>query len=203
MLDPAGPAAQPALDLWWLMFWLSIPPFLLVAFLVLRALRRRDRDEEVDHGDVGGRWLVLGGVALPAVLILVVFSATVVGMRAIQWDAPEGALVIDVEAYNFGWEVTHTDSGTVLQDELRIPVGEPIAVRLTSRDVIHSFWVPELAGKLDAMPGRTTTLVLQADEAGTYAGRCAEFCGIGHARMPLVVTALEPDEYADWVEESS
>lgn len=201
-LAPAGPAAAMAAELMWLMVALSIPPFLVVVWLLVGAVRRRNRGEDVDHAEVGNRWLWIGGVALPLVLIVITLGATISGMREVQWDPPEGAVEVDVEAYNFGWEVRHHANGVLLDDELRIPVGEPVALRLTSRDVVHSFWVPELAGKLDAMPGRTTTLTLQADEPGTYRGRCAEFCGVGHARMPIVVTALDAEDYAAWVEQS-
>lgn len=202
MFSPAGPAAQPALDLWWFMLLLSIPPFLLVAWLVWGAVRRRGLPpDEVDHSEAAGaRWLLLGGVALPAVLIAATFAFTLDGMRDLDWEPPPGAVEVEVEAYNFGWEVLHVVNGQVLEGEVRIPVGEPVALRLTSRDVIHAFWVPELGGKLDAMPGRTTTLTIQADRPGTFRGVCAEFCGVGHARMPIVVTALDEEAYADWVE---
>ena len=201
MFDPAGPTAQVAADLWWLMVLLSIPPMVLVVWLMLRALRRPRDEEDIDHGDVGTRWVVLGGVVLPVVLVGITFVATLAGMNDVEWTPPDDAVVVEVEAYNFGWEIRHADNGVVLDGEMRIPVGEPVAVRLTSRDVIHSFWVPQLAGKLDAMPDHVTTMSLQADRPGTFPGRCAEFCGIGHARMPLQVVALEDEEYAAWVEE--
>lgn len=201
MFDPAGPAAQVAADLWWLMVALSVPPMVLVLWLLVRAVRRPRTDADVDHGDVGMPWLLLGGVALPVVLVGVTFVATIRGMSSIEWSPPDGAVVVEVEAYNYGWDVHHPENGVDLTGELRIPVGEPVAVVLTSRDVIHSFWVPQLGGKLDAMPGRTTTLTIQADEPGTYEGRCAEFCGVGHARMPVRVVALDDDEYAAWMAE--
>lgn len=201
MFDPAGPAAQVAADLWWLMVLLSIPPMVLVLWLMIRALRRPRDEQDVDHGDVGTRWVVLGGVVLPVVLVGTTFVATVMAMSDVEWTPPDDAVVIEVEAYNFGWDVHHAANGVDLEGELRIPVGEPVAVRMTSRDVIHSFWVPQLAGKLDAMPGRTTTLTLQADRPGTFEGRCAEYCGVGHARMPLRVVALTDEEYATWVGE--
>ncbi len=197
----APPAAQVAADLWWLMVLLSIPPMVLVVWLMIRALRRPRDEEDVDHGNVGTRWVVLGGVVLPVVLVGITFVATVIGMSQVEWTPPDDAVVIEVEAYNYGWNVRHTANDVELTGELRVPVGEPVAVRLTSQDVIHSFWVPQLGGKLDAMPGRTTTLTLQADRAGTFEGRCAEVCGVGHARMPVRVVALEDEEYAAWVEE--
>ena len=199
-LAPMGPTAEIAAELWWFMLVLSIPPFLLVTWLLVAAIRRRDRDEDAHQGGVTPWWLWAGGVALPLVLILITFGYTIVGMRDVEWDPPADAVAIEVEAYNFGWDVLHRANGVVLEGELRIPVGEPVAVRLTSRDVIHSFWVPQLAGKLDAMPDRVTTMTLQAEEPGTYLGRCAEFCGVGHARMPVVVTALDDEDYAAWVE---
>ena len=86
-----------------------------------------------------------------------------------------------------------------MTDELHIPVGERVELRLTSADVIHSFWVPDLSGKLDALPDGINTLVLEADEPGTYRGVCAEFCGLHHADMGFVVVALPAAEFAEWL----
>jgi cytochrome c oxidase subunit 2 len=91
-------------------------------------------------------------------------------------------------------------SRSTLKDEIRIPVGQPVEVRLSSTDVIHSFWVPELHGKFDLVPGRTHTFILQADQPGEYRGQCAEFCGRGHARMTVFVVAIPPDEFTIWLD---
>lgn len=201
-LDPAGPNARAAADLWWLMLALGTATFVLVFVLGVIALRRRNRpDDEVVDGreDVGGRWIMLGGIALPAVVVGVVLVATLSTMADAQYEAPADAVGIDVVSFQYGWTAAHGDAdGTELDNELVIPVGRPVALTLTSRDVIHSFWVPQLAGKMDALPDGETTLVIEADEPGEYLGRCAEFCGLLHAEMPLTVVALADGEYDRW-----
>ena len=103
-------------------------------------------------------------------------------------------------ARQWQWEVSYPDTGVRLRDELHIPAGAAVDLHLTSEDVIHSFWVPRLGGKLDMFPGRTNVLRLQADEPGLYYGQCAEFCGTGHAHMKFTVRAHAPDEFDAWLE---
>jgi cytochrome c oxidase subunit II len=112
---------------------------------------------------------------------------------------PAGEVVIEVIGHQWWWEVRYPHEGIVTANEIHIPAGQPVTLRLTSDDVIHSFWVPELHGKLDLNPQQTNTLILQADQPGAYRGQCAEFCGIQHAKMALLVVAQEPAAYAEWV----
>jgi len=93
----------------------------------------------------------------------------------------------------------YPDNGVRLKNEMRVPVGRAVDVHTQSSDVIHSFWVPRLGGKLDAVPGRTLVVRLQADRAGTYRGQCAEFCGTGHAHMTMTVIAMEPADFDAWL----
>jgi cytochrome c oxidase subunit 2 len=95
--------------------------------------------------------------------------------------------------------VHYPASGVQLRDALRLPVGRPVHVHVGSRDVIHSFWVPRLGGKLDAIPGRTQVVRLQADEPGTFRGQCAEFCGLHHAHMVMTVIAMPAAEFDAWM----
>jgi len=100
------------------------------------------------------------------------------------------------------WRARYRDkeqpSAFLTANELHIPVGRPVRVELASDDVIHSFWIPQLAGKIDAIPGRTNVLWMQADRPGTYRGQCGEFCGAQHAHMAMVVVAEAPADYAAW-----
>ena len=146
---------------------------------------------------VATRWIVGFGVVLPVVLLAVVLTASVATMQALPRTGD--GLVIDVVGRQFSWEATYRDAGVTVTDELHIPVGERVELRLTSADVIHSFWVPDLSGKLDALPDGTNTLVIEADEPGTYRGVCAEFCGLHHADMGFVVVALPAAEFAEWL----
>lgn len=211
-LDPQGPVARAMADLWWLMLGLGVAVFVVFAVLLGIGLFRRPRDGGGANGDGGEangdggprhaqRWIVGGGVVMPLIVILVVFVATVQAMQAIPGSAPPDAVVIDVVGHQFWYEVSYPEQGVTARNELHMPVGQPVALRLTSADVIHSFWVPELGGKLDMLPDGTNTLVLQADESGEYVARCAEFCGLEHAHMELAVIAEPEARFAAWVED--
>jgi cytochrome c oxidase subunit 2 len=202
-LDPQGPVSGAMADLWWLMLGLSVAVFVVVVVVLVLGLFRRRQAGEPQPGrqrpNSFGRWFVVGGVVAPLVILIVVFGATVRAMRSVPTTAPPEALVVEVVGHQFWWEVRYPDSGITLTNELHLPVGRPVNLRLTSADVIHSFWVPALAGKIDLLPDRTNTLVLQADEPGQHRSRCAEFCGLQHTKMVLTVVA-EPEERFDaWV----
>ena len=150
------------------------------------------------------RWLVWGGLVLPSVSIaaLVAFGSPA-GLH--QLPLPGGArdapapLEIQAIGHQWWWELNYPASGVTLRNEMRIPAGRPVDVLTGSADVIHSFWVPRLGGKLDAVPGRTFRVRLQADEPGVYRGQCAEFCGRDHAHMTMTVIAMEAAEFEAWL----
>jgi cytochrome c oxidase subunit 2 len=145
------------------------------------------------------RWLLIGGgVVLPAVLVIVVLVATVAAMRAVPGEA-EATMTIEVTGHRWFWEIHYPDNGVAVANEIHIPTGQPVLLQLRSADVVHSLWVPELAGKMDLLPEATTTLVIEADHPGRYGGRCAEFCGLGHTGMAVTVVAHEPAELEDWL----
>jgi cytochrome c oxidase subunit II len=204
-LDPQGPVSGAMADLFWLMLGLGGAVFVaVVVVLGLGLFRRRPVGEpqpDRQGRDSFGRWFVVGGVVVPVVILLVVFGATVRAMRFVPTTAPPDALVIEVVGHQFWWEVRYPEQGVTVRDELHLPVGRRINLQLASADVIHSFWVPELAGKLDLLPDRTNTLVLQADQPGRHTSRCAEYCGLEHTRMVLTVVAESEERYAAWVAE--
>jgi cytochrome c oxidase subunit 2 len=200
-LDPQGPAARAMADLWWLMLALGVVVFVVFAVLLAVGLVRRPvQPDQADEGRRIRRWVVGGGVVMPTIVVLAVFAATIYAMRVVPTSAPSDALTIDIVGHQFWYEVTYPDEGITTRNELHIPVGRPVALRLTSADVIHSFWVPELGGKLDMLPDGVNTLVLEADEPGEHISRCAEFCGLEHAHMQLRVVAEPEDRFASWVE---
>jgi cytochrome c oxidase subunit II len=204
-LDPQGPVSGAMADLFWLMLGLGVVVFVVVVVVLTLGLLRRGREGEPQadrqRPDRFGRWFVVGGVVAPLVILMIVFGATVNAMRFVPTTAPPEALVIEVVGHQFWWEVRYPDAGITTTNELHIPVGRRINLQLTSADVIHSFWVPELAGKLDLLPDRTNTLVLQADEPGEHLSRCAEFCGLQHTRMLLTVVAEPEEQFTAWVAE--
>jgi cytochrome c oxidase subunit II len=170
---------------------------LVVLCLVIAGLVRDAR--QVD----AGRWIVLGGVALPVVVLAGFFIyALLIGTTLHVHGRPE-ALRVQVEGRQWWWQVRYeqpdSPDAIVLANEIHIPAGRPVELRLTTGDVIHSLWVPALAGKVDMIPGRTNRLVLRADRPGTFRGQCAEYCGGQHAMMALYVVATPEAEFRSWL----
>lgn len=206
-----GPAAETIRDLSWflLAFGGAVYLLFLVLLLVPIARRRRSRrapgETQTPRPEVpettARRWIFAGGVLLPGVLLPATLAASVLTMRALP-DAdsvgPNG-LRIEVTGYQYWWDIRYRAAGVALANELHIPVGEPVELRLTSADVIHSFWVPSLAGKVDALPDGINTLIIEADEPGIYRGACAEFCGLQHANMGLRVIAHSRADFDVWL----
>lgn len=212
MLDPAGPSAQAIAAVWWWMLGVSALVLLGILALWLVAMRRRsptaDGDDQPGAGQTGRRWIVGGGILLPvaAIVPLLIFGSSaglhqlpqsLAGPGAVAPAAPP--LRIDATGQQWWWELHYPDSGVRLRNELRLPVGRQVLVHVGSVDVIHSFWVPRLGGKLDAIPGRTGIVRLQADQAGSFRGQCAEFCGLGHAHMVMTVIAMPAAEFDAWL----
>jgi cytochrome c oxidase subunit II len=189
-VHPAGPAAAAIAELWWVMLAGSTVIFLFVMALIALAFRRGG-DERAPHRV----WIVGLGLAFPVVVLsALLIWGLVLGERHLipGDDAP----VVQAEARQWAWTFRYPDSGrTPTEDILIIPAGQPVDVELTSLDVIHSFWVPRLAGKLDAIPGRTNVLRLQADAPGDYQGVSAEFSGIGYLGHRFTVRALGPEDW--------
>lgn len=204
-LDPAGPSAQAIATVWWWMLAVAVLVLVGVVAAWLLAMRRGAVSEpRSDSESLERRWLVWGGLVLPSVSIaaLVVFGSPA-GLHQLPFpgggrDAP-APLEIQAIGHQWWWELNYPTSGVTLRNEMRIPAGRPVDVLTGSADVIHSFWVPRLGGKLDAVPGRTFRVRLQADEPGVYRGQCAEFCGRDHAHMTMTVIAMEAAEFEAWL----
>lgn len=200
-LDPAGPSAAAIATVAWWMLAGAVVLTALVSGLWLWAMQRRGPAPDDARAErQSRRWLLYGGVLLPAsaIVALLVFGVPA-GRHQLPWRAEPAALRIEAIGHQWWWELHYPDRGVRLRNEMRIPVGRPVDVHTTSADVIHSFWVPRLGGKLDALPGRRRTVRLQADAPGSYRGVCAEFCGRGHAHMALTVVAMEPADFDAWL----
>ncbi len=201
MFDAAGPAAQEINRLWWLLFGLGSAVYVVVVGYLLLALYRR-RQPLADGGLAEGgstRTVIWGGIIIPALILLVVYGFTVRTLWALSPRGTADELVIEVIGHQWWWEVHYPEQAVITANEIHIPVGQPVRIELSSVDVIHSFWVPELHGKLDMIPGSTNTFWLEADRPGEYWGLCAEFCGTQHARMLFLVIALPDPEFDQWL----
>ncbi len=194
-LDPAGPAAAKIALLWWVMCGVFAGVFVLVVVLMYMAMRRT-RSATPPLGKTG--FVIAGGMALPLLVVIPLLIYSLETSLALR--QPAGAFTIQVRGHQWWWEVRIPEHGIVTANEIHIPAGVPIRLELTSADVIHSFWVPRLHGKMDMIPGRTNTFWIQADSPGVYRGQCGEYCGTQHAKMSFEVVALTPDEYRAWVD---
>lgn len=200
-LDPAGPAAEAIAGIWWAMFWGALAVWLLVMALVSWALFRGRNTRALAHPQ---RLIVGGGLVLPPVLLAGLLAyGSVSSARITGIGAPVDAR-IDVVASRWHWHFRYRDAdGRVLAesvDVLSLPRGRMVEFRVTGADVIHSFWIPRLGGKVDAIPGRVNRLRLRADGDGPVRGQCAEYCGTGHAAMAFDVHVRGEDAHRAWVD---
>lgn len=195
VLQPGGPVAHSVAGLSWLLLIGGGLIFAGVMALLAWALVRH-------AGTVRVRlWILGGGVLFPGMVLAALF-AYVLPLTPVRQAPPADALLVSVTGRMWWWEVRYPagpgGAEIVAANEIRIPVGRTVAIALASDDVIHSFWVPALAGKVDMVPGRRHQLLLSADRPGVYRGQCAEFCGEQHARMALHVVALAAEDFEAW-----
>ena len=190
-LDPAGPRAANLAILWWVMLAGSVLLFALVMVLFALAYLRTDWVTRIRPV----HWIVGGGLVLPIpVLVLLTGTALVLGEQLLpRGEAP---LRIGAHAERWQWRFSYPDGGVMPGEVLHMPAGVPVDIVVTAEDVIHSFWVPRLGGKIDAIPGHVNVIRLEADEPGTYWGQCAEYCGIGHEGMWFRVEAHDAQAFA-------
>jgi len=200
VFSPASPMAEATLRLLFLLLVLGTGVLVVVAaIVVISAIRFRDRGRELPEAAERRKAEVLW-ILGAAVLLLIVLVPTVQTMRIV--DPPAGARAPDliVIGHQFWWEVRYPASGVVAANEIHIPAGTALLVRVESADVIHNFWVPQLARKIDATPGHPVAMWLQATRPGVFLGACGEFCGVEHAWMRIRVIAHTAPQYAAWHE---
>jgi cytochrome c oxidase subunit 2 len=198
-LDPAGREAKWIADLFW---WMTAGAVLIwLAVILLTVYAARTQSEARNHRR--DRILIIGGGAVVPTVVLTVLL--VFGLKPIPTllaPAPEGSLKIIVTGEQWWWRVRYFPPGGEafeLANEIRLPVGEPVQFQLESPDVIHSFWIPSLAGKMDMIPGRVTYLALQPTNIGVYRGACAEYCGTSHALMNFYVEVMRKEDFSTWL----
>ena len=203
--NPAGPQAGRINSLWWYMFAVATIVWILVVIALLYAARRGHRRAAPNGSDeINARMKnpVIAAAATTALILIGTLVYSVNTGEALASLPSDKALRIRITGHQWWWEAEYMDpvSGNQVTtaNEIHIPVGEPVQIIGTSPDVIHSFWVPNLTGKKDLIPGHTTALWLQADKAGIYRGQCAEFCGHQHAKMAILVLAEPRSQFNSW-----
>ena len=202
-LEPEGPVAQTQKDVFMVTFWVDMLILVIVGGMLLYAVTRfrgKSGDDEPPVQVEGNIRLEVSLMVVSALLLVII---EVPNIKAIFYSAAPPADVevidIDVTGHRWWWEFSYPAEGLTVANEITIPVGVAVNFHLETVDVIHSFWVPKLGGKMDLIPGRTNQVWLQADRAGTYYGQCAELCGASHANMRLRVHALDRPEYEAWM----
>ncbi|WP_246045562.1 cytochrome c oxidase subunit II [Rubellimicrobium roseum] len=196
-VHPAGPAAQTIATLWWVLLGGATLIFLFVMVLLALAMRRRDAPGQASGERV---WIVGLGLAFPlTVLAALLAYGLVVGERLLPRPGP-GVVDVGAEGRQWDWHFTYADApGRMTEGVLHIPAGRPVDVAITSADVIHSFWVPRLAGKLDAIPGHVNVLRIEAWVPGDYAGVSSEYNGPGYTGHDFTVRAHDEAAWADFL----
>ena len=190
ILDPAGPAARSTALLWWVMLAGAGASFALVMAILALAFLRLG----LGAGIPANRWLVWGGLTFPgATLAALLIFALATGERLLPHPG-SGAYVVEAVPERWAWTFRYPGRRET-RDLLHLPAGRPVDVRVIGTDVIHSFWVPRLGGKIDAIPGHVNTIRLHADRPGRFGGVCAEFCGPGHTGMRFTAIAHETDAF--------
>ena len=206
-LAPAGPAASHLAGLsWTLFFGLGFVYVAVLTLLGIAILRSRGaRQPSTPASDRRALTAVtLAGAVAPAIVGVALAVLTFRDLAAVLPGEPAAALEVEVVGHQWWWEIRYLGPGpddpVTTANEMHIPAGRRVRVRLASRDVIHSFWVPALQGKVDMIPGRSTEVWLEADRPGRHRGQCAEYCGLQHARMALWVVVDSPADFAAWLD---
>lgn len=201
-LEPAGRDAERIAGLFWWMAAGALVIWLLVVALILYSFHAQPEPHQQDRAKI----LIIGGGALVPTLVLAVLLAFgLAELPRLLAAPPEGSLRIDVSGEQWWWRVRYLSSGApggeavVLANEIRLPVGERVELRLESPDVIHSFWIPALGGKVDMIPGRVTRLALEPTRTGVFRGACAEYCGASHALMAFNAVVMEQGAFDRWL----
>ena len=205
---PAGEVAQDQKDLFFFTMWfaLGILIFVEVGLVVILIRFRHKKGDPLPKQVHGNNALEIGWTIAPIILLAFFVVPVVAGIVELG-RTPKDALQVDVTGVQWAWQFSYPqENGPAVQgtlNELHIPIGKKIALELRSADVIHSFWVPKLAGKTDLIPGRINHMWIKGDEIGSFSGQCAEFCGIGHPQMRFTVIVESQEDFDAWLKAQS
>ena len=194
-----GTEAHTISNIWWLMCGLASAVYLIVGgFIVVAAFRGRGTEAGKPSRIRDSTFIVVGGLLVPAVILLVLGGSVVYASNNLR-QPEKNPLRIEVVGERWWWAVSYPGQRITTANEIHVPVGRPLEIGIDSDNVIHSFWVPQLAGKVDMIPGQHNILRVTATKAGTYRGECAEYCGLEHARMNFLMIAQPAAEFDAWV----
>jgi cytochrome c oxidase subunit 2 len=183
---------------WWLLFGLGTFVAVVVLAAVLVAMFRGRSPEGDATARTQMRFIIGGGLVFPAIVLSIVAVVTIDSTATLRRPSPNSQ-VVDVIGEQWFWRVSYPDSGVTTANQVLLPVDRPAEVHVRSNDVIHSFWVPQLAGKLDLIPGQPSVLRFTPQAVGTFRGECAEFCGLQHANMNFVVQVMTQSDFDAWI----
>ena len=201
LIRPASPGARSIANLHATVLWIAAAVFVIVSGLLIYSLvrfRRKSADDpEPDQSFHSSAMLETIWTVIPVGILLVILVLTFQTFKDIDPNRPT-EMTVRVTGKQWLWEVQYPTYNIKLTNELRLPVGADVKIELTSADVIHSFWVPQLGGKKDAVPGYLTTTWFKPDRLGTFRGQCAEYCGLGHSQMPIEVIVMDQASFDLW-----
>ena len=198
ILGGNGSESHTISGLWWVMFALAAAVYAIVgSFILVAAFRGRGTRHGRPTRITPDGFIWVGGIIVPTLILMTIAGFTVSTTAAVRKPSSQ-ALRIDVVGKRWWWAVDYPGLGIKTANEIHVPVGQPLSFKLTSDNVIHSFWVPQIAGKVDTIPGQNNYLNVTVRKAGTYRGLCAEYCGVEHARMQFIVFADAPTDFGRW-----
>ena len=203
-LSPGSSVAAQESQLYMIIFYMALGVFVLVESLLVYNIIRfgfLKKNDGEEPRQIYGNWhLEVAWTAIPIILVGILFYFTVRTMVAVAAPPPgDQTLKVHIIGHQWWWEFDYPDLGIITANELHVPVSKSVALDLDSMDVIHSFWVPQLSGKVDVIPGQTNHLWFKADQVGSYHGHCAEFCGQNHANMRIKVVVESQADFDAWV----
>ena len=198
--NPNSDQATRINNLWWGMFGIAVVVGLIVLALIAYALFRPRRGPSIfeRRPHAAGVFTLVAGGVVPVIILAGVFGWSLWVVRESSTDHPN-TLVVNVSAHQWAYDVTYPAQGAAVSNVLHLPAHRPVKLELISTDVIHSFWVPEMNGKVDMFPNRTTVMHIDDPQPGTYREKCAEFCGVGHSLMQMDVIVEPQAQFDAWI----
>jgi cytochrome c oxidase subunit 2 len=198
ILKAHGSESQKIVGVWWLMFAMAAAVYVIVAGFVIAGILRGRRTQSGSEGRIKDSVFIWwGGIIIPVVILAILAVATVDATAQLRKPA-HNPLQIVMIGKRWWWDVSYPTLGIRTANQFHVPVGQPLEIKLPSDNVIHDFWIPQLAGKQDNIPGQDNVIRFTVNKVGIYRGECAQFCGVEHARMDFELIADAPDVFGRW-----